>query len=390
MRVGHILLASIVVTISGRCDEVFDGNNAGDIGQYCGNFYVCFPVEDSAFCKCRSLREKINTISLYSSILDGWRFICIWKVTRPPAPWMASDEIRELKAARDKIRAQARCSGTDETWTALRAVRNRIKAVIGKAKRVFLNTALSSKRPKEVWRVIHRVIHPSPRPISADSDRLNRYFIKTMDRTLGTLPDEATDLVDLIDSLPEPDRYPFQLRTVSLGEVLKKISLLRSDCSTGADQIPVKYVKQAGDFLTGPLAHIINVCISNSQFPRISPVPKVDNPKRAADYRPVSILPALSKVFERLVLKQLVHYIDEQSLLLPNISGFRKGQSTTAVLLGIRDDLIRAMKRGEVTMMVLGDYSKAYDTVRFKSVLTKMHVMGYSKSFLKWMLNLSL
>jgi len=149
-----------------------------------------------------------------------------------------------------------------------------------------LNTALSSKRPKEVWRVIHRVIHPSPRPISADPDRLNRYFIKTTERTLGTLPDEATDLVDLIDSLSEPDRYPFQLRTVSSGEILKEISLLRSDCSTGADQIPVKYVNQVGHFLTGPLAHIINVCISNLQFPRISPVPKVDNPKQAADYRP--------------------------------------------------------------------------------------------------------
>ena len=182
------------------------------------------------------------------------------------------------------------------------------------------------------------------------SDQLNRYFIKTTERTMGSLSNKATDLVDLIDSPSEPDRYPFQLRTVSTEEVLKEISLLRPDCSTGIDQIPVKYVKQVGDFLTGPLAHIINVCTSNSQFPRIwktariSPDPKVDNPKQNADYRPVSILPVLSKVSERLVLKQLVHSIDEQFLLLPSISGFRKGQSTTTGLLGIRDDLIRALK----------------------------------------------
>ena len=61
--------------------------------------------------------------------------------------------------------------------------------------------------------------------------------------------------MDLTDSLPEPDRYPFQLRTISTGKVLKEISLLRSDCSTGVDQVPDKYVKQVGDFLTGPLAH---------------------------------------------------------------------------------------------------------------------------------------
>lgn len=86
-------------------------------------------------------------------------------------------------------------------------------------------------------------------------------------------------------------------------------------------------------------------------------------------------------------MRQLFHCIDEQSLLAPSISGFRKEQPTTTVLLRIRNDLIQAMKRGEVTIMVIADYSKAFDTVRFKPVLTKMHVMGFTKSLLKWMLN---
>ena len=59
---------------------------------------------------------------------------------------MASDEIRELQTTRDKLRAQARCSGTDDAWTAFRAVRNRIKAVIGKAKRAFQDTFESDLR----------------------------------------------------------------------------------------------------------------------------------------------------------------------------------------------------------------------------------------------------
>ena len=68
-----------------------------------------------------------------------------------------------------------------------------------------------------------------------------------------------------------------QWKQTSTEEVLKEISL--PDYSTGVVQIPVKYVKQVGDLLSGPLARIINVCISNSQFPRIwktariSPVP---------------------------------------------------------------------------------------------------------------------
>ena len=69
------------------------------------------------------------------------------------------------------------------------------------------------------------------------------------------------------------------------------------------------------------------------------------------------------------------------------MSGFRKGHSTVTTLLGIRDDIIRAMRRGEVTLMVLADYSKAFDTVNFKSVVLKMHSMGFSKKFLHWTLN---
>ena len=83
--------------------------------------------------------------SLVSECLDRHATLKKVKLTRPPAPWMLSDEIRELQTTRDKLRAQARCSGTDETWTAFRAVQNRIKAVIGKAKRAFQNTTLSSK-----------------------------------------------------------------------------------------------------------------------------------------------------------------------------------------------------------------------------------------------------
>ena len=106
-----------------------------------------------------------------------------------------------------------------------------------------------------------------------------------------------------------------------------------------------------------------------------------------ADYRPVSILPTLSKVFERSVLNQLIVYINEEALLGPTVSGFRKGHSTITVLLGIRDALIRASSRGEITLMVCADYSKAFDTVQFRSVVCKMHSVGFSKHFLLWMID---
>ena len=100
----------------------------------------------------------------------------------------------------------------------------------------------------------------------------------------------------------------FTLRKVTFEEVLKEINRLRSDSSTGCDQIPVKYIKLGKDHLAGPLMHIIDACIAASMFPhvwktaRVSPIPKIDQPIDRSDFRPVSILPALSKIYERLVL----------------------------------------------------------------------------------------
>ena len=83
--------------------------------------------------------------SLVTECLDCHAPLKKVKVTQPPAPWMASDEILELQTTWDKLREEGRCSGTDETWTRLRVVLNWIKVVIGKAKRAFLKTALPSK-----------------------------------------------------------------------------------------------------------------------------------------------------------------------------------------------------------------------------------------------------
>ena len=69
-----------------------------------------------------------------------------------------------------------------------------------------------------------------------------------------------------------------------------------------------------------------------------------NHPQSEKDYCPVSILPALSKEFEQFVLKQLISYIDELSLLAPR--GHQVYLVTVTVLLGNRDDLLRAMKRG--------------------------------------------
>lgn len=171
--------------------------------------------------------------------------------------------------------------------------------------------------------MIHRILHPSKRPFHADPDKLNESFIITNNRTLGTKPTPLSDLLEFIDSLSEhTSSHPsFTLRPVSHGELLHEIDKLRSDTSTCANNILVRFLKLAKEHLVGPLQYMINNCIALllflevSKIARMSPIPKIDLPLKVTDFRPISILTALSKLLERLVLNQIIAFIEQRALL---------------------------------------------------------------------------
>ena len=128
------------------------------------------------------------------------------------------------------------------------------------------------------------------------------------------------------------------------------------------------------EHLASPLTHIINTCISKQEFPllwkvaRMSPIPKVDEPQSNDDYRRISILLALSKIYEKLTLRQMADFATDNAVFHPNISAYRKCHSATTTMLAIRDDILKAMKRGElVTSAVMAGFSMAFDTVAYES-----------------------
>ena len=85
--------------------------------------------------------------SLMKDCLDRHAPLRRVKVTSPPAPWLQTEEIRQLQKERDQLRAEAHKKGGETSWAAFRDVRNKIKPVVGKARRSFLANALSSRRP---------------------------------------------------------------------------------------------------------------------------------------------------------------------------------------------------------------------------------------------------
>ena len=108
---------------------------------------------------------------------------------RPPAPWMDNSQIGSLQQLRNKFRKKAHQTGSQESWELCRDVRNKLKAAIRRARETFTRQALSSNKPKEVWRIIHRILKPNQQPLRQDPDKLNSFFACTAERTLPVSSD---------------------------------------------------------------------------------------------------------------------------------------------------------------------------------------------------------
>ena len=230
----------------------------------------------------------------------------------------------------------------------------------------FCKKALASKNSKSIWRTIYRILKPNPERCTASPTSLNNYYSSLAANLTGFTSTSESNVPSNINE----NRDTFTLKSTTYDAVKKEINNLKNDCSTSFDTIPVKYLKLVSEYIASPITNIINNCIKDNNFPkmwkiaRISPMPKVKVPIKPSDYRPISVLPVLSKVFERIILNRVKQFIDKHEVYQSTQSGYRKGHSCITVLLKLRDDIQCALNSSEVAIALFADYSKAFHTVR--------------------------
>jgi hypothetical protein len=120
---------------------------------------------------------------------------------------------------------------------------------------------------------------------------------------------------------------------------------------------------------------------------RVTPIYKDSNPLSPSNYRPISILPVVMKVFERAVQKQLVSFLKENSILCDQQSGFRECHSTLTATTDVTDFILQNMDQGLLTGAVYLDLKKAFDTVDFETLLYKLHCLGVKDTEHLWFQN---
>ena len=179
----------------------------------------------------------------------------------------------------------------------------------------------------------------------------------------------------------------FLFNKVTNKQIEKQIIELKSKKSAGADDIPPKIIKDSFAILTPPLTTLFNTSVEEAFFPsnlknaNITPIFKKDDSTKKSNYRPISILPSISKIFERLMFQQMTSYVS--NLLSPYLCGFRKGYNAQHALLRLKNSLNKSLDKKESIGLFMMDLSKAFDCMSHNLLIAKLFAYGFSKDSLK-------
>ena len=158
----------------------------------------------------------------------------------------------------------------------------------------------------------------------------------------------------------------FSFEPVEHASVLTLLQQVNHSKSAGIDNLTGKFLKEGAPVLASPIRDLINLSISLSSFPddckiaKLKPLYKKEAKTKPKKYRPISLLPLISKIIERITHDQTQVFLDENNILFTYQSGFRKHYSTDMCLSYLTDKVRNGFEKGSLTGMILIDLQKDF------------------------------
>jgi hypothetical protein len=174
-------------------------------------------------------------------------------------------------------------------------------------------------------------------------------------------------------------------------EVLDQLCCLDVSKSYGPDGVPPRLLKEGGRPLSIVLCRIFSLSLQTYKFPsmwkqaNVTPLHKKDDQNEVSNYRPISLLSCVSKIFERIIFKHMYNHFRNNFILSDFQSGFLPGRSTTTQLIDVYHALCQAVDKEKEVRVVFLDIKKAFDKVWHKGLLYKLNQAGISGELLLWL-----
>lgn len=321
--------------------------------------------------------------------------------SKPPVPWW-SDDCKAARRARLRAERALRRHHTPQHRTAYNRTRAEMRYTINAARRSSWQTFVSSINQKttlhQVWKRVQRIngkYSATPLPIIKQQDGsiqadhktvanlLAEHFSQTSSETQYTREfrrfKEQKETKTLSFRTNEQFCYNSPITEVEFNTALRT----SNESSPGMDNISYSFVKHAHPTLRTFILILFNRIFSEAVFPmewRTSIVIALPKPNKdlqlCSSYRPISLTSCLCKIMEKIINARLMWYLERNSIITLNQSGFRRNRSTTDHLVQLEHHLREAIASSQHTIAIFFDIKKAYDTAWRYGVLEKLYNFG--------------
>jgi len=250
---------------------------------------------------------------------------------------------------------------------------------------------------KNTWRTINTILNKSDSKTEFPS-----YFIvdgnivldkqEIANRFNHFFTNIGPELAQNIDSSGKPSfesylndltNQQIKFHVVTNDIVNKAIQSLKPKTSCGYDGMTTQLLKFLAPALIDAITHIINQCLTTGIFPdklkiaKVIPVHKKESVHLFNNYRPISLLPSISKVFERIIFDQIFDFFSINNLFYKHQYGFRTGHSTELAAIELVDRVTNELEKGNIPIAIFLDLSKAFDTLDHHILLYKLERYGF-------------
>ena len=369
-----------------------------------GNFYQCRDINllNDKFV------EKVGGILVKTAPRKSYQFRIFLK------NWI-TPELKDQMRSRDQKREQARITGDKKIWNEYRLERNKCTKNLKNVKNEYLNNIFekldSENDTKNIFNVTRKLLNwknggpPQNfliqgklirRPDELATHQMN-YFTEQVKNLISRLPASTTNPLKWLAEaeLKWKGRGTFEsfsFKEISLNETISLISKLGNSTSSGIDHIDALAIKAATTLLAPPLRHIINVSLSTSRFAnrwkisQLLPLLKSSDANKLlpSSYRPVAILPVVSKLVEKTVQSQLLQFLQKNRMLNTSSHAYKPGHSTTTAMIELTEELYSAVEDKKISAIMTLDQSSAFDCVHHQILISKLEYYNISEKVTDW------
>ena len=328
-----------------------------------------------------------------------------WITIRDDQPDWFDGELRAAIDNKENFFKTARISNLDNDWKLYVNMKRQVRSLLIRKKRSYISGKLQENRnaPKKFWKETQNnlsfgklksrnksltIYAPNKTLLTGEAaaNEMNVYYVNVGKKLTKKFIDEWCP--DTVRNIQSPIVVHF--RFVGEREMIALIKSLKLNKSSRVPNISMIHLRDALLSLVPEMVHLVNECLRTSTMPHlwkighVTPIPKSGASYYTVNYRPISVLPAPSKIIERAVYNQIIYHLESFGLLDGRQHGFRCDHSTSSAIHTLVQDMYISTDNRETMVCVFIDYSKAFDTIDHEILCKKLVYYGLGNDIIAW------